>query len=63
MGRILYEDTLKNTPDEMLSMDDKPYREPNSVHITDDWDTMMEDFLDDFDDYQDVNFPTTDDDY
>lgn len=63
MGRILYEDTLKNTPDEMLAADDRPYIEPNSVHITDDWDTMIEDFIDDFDDYQDVNFPSADDDY
>ena len=64
MGRVLYEDTLKNNMViNMSPSDDKPYKEPNSVHIGDDWDTMMEDFIDDFDDYQDVNFPNMDDDY
>lgn len=64
MGRILYEDTLNNNSDNSINaMDDKPYNEPNSVHIGDDWDTMIEDFIDDFDDYQDVNFPSIDDDY
>jgi len=48
---------------DILSMDDKTYREPNSVHITDDWDTLMEDFLDDFDDYNDIDFPSTDEDF
>lgn len=64
MGRILYEDTLKNNVVvNMAAPDEKPYKEPNSVHIGDDWDTMMEDFIDDFDDYQDLNFPSVDDDY
>ena len=64
MGRVLYEDTLKNdVPVNISAADDKPYNEPNSVHIGDDWDTMMEDFIDDFDDYQDVSFPNVDDDY
>ncbi len=25
--------------------------EPNSVHITDDWDTQMEEYFDDFEDF------------
>ncbi len=49
--------------DEYRSMEDGGYREPNSLHISDDWDTLMEDFLDDFEDYQDVDFPKPDEDY
>lgn len=63
MGKNHFEENAQKL-DDVFSMDDNtPYREPNSIHITDDWDTMMEDFIDDFDDYRDVNFPTTDDDY
>jgi len=63
MGQVLYEDTLAKNAKSMLAMDDKPYSEPKSVQIADEWDTQIEDFVDDFDDYQDVNFPNTDDDY
>lgn len=42
---------------------DESYKEPNSVHITEDWDTMMEDFYDDYEDFQDVDFPSPDEDY
>jgi len=62
MGRVFYEGDSSKKIDELSAMDDKPYTEPNSLHITDDWDTMMEDYLDDFDDYQDISFPTPDDD-
>ena len=62
MGRLFYEDASHENQNEQFSMDEKPYHEPNSVHISEDWDTIMEDFLDDFDDYQDVNFPRIDDD-
>ncbi|MDH5229996.1 MAG: hypothetical protein OEZ58_06895 [Gammaproteobacteria bacterium] len=41
---------------------DDGYREPNSVHITEDWDTMMEEFYDDYEDFGDVDFPAVDDD-
>ena len=61
MARVDHLET-NNTESEFLSMDDSFYKEPNSVHISEDWDTIMEDFLDDFDDYQDVNFPRIDDD-
>jgi len=63
MGQLYYKEAAEGGHEEAISMDDKMYREPNSVHISDDWDTIMEDFLDDFDDYQDINLPTNDDDY
>ena len=63
MGRVLYEDTLNTTSGEKSSRDDKTFHEPNSVHLADDWNTSVEDFIDDFDDYQDLNFPAMDDDY
>jgi len=63
MGQLYYKDAADSGREEAISMDDKTYREPNSVHISDDWDTIMEDFLDDFDDYQDLNMPTNDEDY
>ncbi len=30
---------------------DEARLEPNSVHITDDWDTQMEEYFDDFEDF------------
>ncbi|HFE39158.1 MAG TPA: hypothetical protein ENK06_12190 [Gammaproteobacteria bacterium] len=63
MGRVLYEDTFEPASDDLSSFDDKMYREPNSVHLAEDWNTSMEDFIDDFDDYQDLNFPNLDDEY
>lgn len=64
MGQLYYKDfASESVRKEAMSVDDKTYREPNSVHITDEWDTIMEDFLDDFDEYQDVNAPSNDDDY
>ena len=68
MGQLYYKDTAsagasEGVREEAVSMDDKTYREPSSVHISDEWDTIMEDFLDDFDDYQDMNLPSNDDDY
>ncbi|MDX1811467.1 MAG: hypothetical protein R3240_05940 [Gammaproteobacteria bacterium] len=62
MARLNYEESPRGDA-EYLSMDDKTYREPNSVHISDEWDTLMEDFLDDFDDYTDVDFPSPDDEF
>lgn len=38
-------------------LDDQRYSEPMSVQITDDWDTMMEEYLDDIDDFGDMDFP------
>jgi len=38
-------------------------RDNDSVYISEDWDTMMEEFYDDYEDFQDVDFPTLDDDY
>jgi len=61
MGRVCYKDGPQ-TEEEYKAAEDKTYNEPASVYITDDWDTAMEDFMDDFDDYQDINFPTSDDD-
>ncbi len=63
MGQLYYKDASENGKEEAFSLDDKVYNEPNSVHISDDWDTIMEDFLDDFDDYQDFSMPNNDDDY
>ncbi len=61
MGQLYYKDAGHGGREEAISMDDKSYREPNSVYISEEWDTMMEDFLDDFDDYQDLGFPSSDD--
>ncbi len=64
MGQLYYKEfDSEKVREEAMSMDDKTYREPNSVHISDEWDTIMEDFLDDFDDYQDGMFPSNDEDY
>jgi hypothetical protein len=64
MGQLYYKDaSFGAVKEEAVSVDDKVYREPNSVHISDEWDTIMEDFLDDFDDYQDLGASNNDDDY
>ena len=63
MGRMHYDNSPQGDSGDFLSMDDGVYREPNSLHISEDWDTLMEDFLDDFEDYTDVDFPTPDDDF
>ncbi|MDH3325658.1 MAG: hypothetical protein OEM38_02935 [Gammaproteobacteria bacterium] len=63
MGQLYYKEASEGGREEAISMDDKVYREPNSVHISDDWDTIMEDFLDDFEDYQDTGLPPSNDDY
>jgi len=62
MGRVYYKDGPGDISNERLAAEDTQYKEPSSLHITEEWDTIMEDFLDDFDDYQDVNFPSSDDD-
>lgn len=62
MGRMHYEEPSASEFEEFIPMDDKVYREPSSVHLSEDWDTLMEDFLDDFDDYHDLDFPTPDED-
>ncbi len=41
---------------------DEVYREPDSVHISSDWDTVMDDFYDDCD-YLDFEPPLLDDDF
>lgn len=41
--------------------DDIP-NEPTSIFISDEWDVINDDFLDDFDDLGDIDFPTLDDD-
>ena len=56
MGKVYY----KDGQNEVKAADENTYTEPASVYITEDWDTLMEDFLDDFDDYQDVSFPSDD---
>jgi len=63
MGQLYYQEGVQKPREDAVSLDDKNYHEPNSVHISEDWDTIMEDFLDDFDDYQDINMPTNDDEY
>jgi len=62
MDRVYYSDGPEDVPNKHIAVDDTQYNEPASLHITEEWDTIMEDFLDDFDDYQDVNFPSSDDD-
>lgn len=62
MARMHYDESSRNDGD-IFSMDDGAYREPNSLHISDEWDTLMEDFLDDFDDYNDIDFPSADDEF
>ena len=37
--------------------------EPKSIYLDDDWDTMMEDFGDEYDEFNDIDFPTLDDDF
>ena len=61
MARVYYKDSEHDSV-KMKASEDSTYNEPASVYITEDWDKLMEDFLDDFDDYQDVNFPYIDDD-
>jgi len=64
MGQLYFKDMgLGGGSEEAMSTDDKIYHEPNSVHISDDWDTIMEDFLDDYDEHQDMNGSSNDEDY
>jgi len=37
--------------------------EPSTIFISDDWDVIGEDYLDDYDDLGDLDFPSLDDDY
>lgn len=62
MGRVHYEESSASEFEDFKPVEENVYREPISVHFSEDWDTLMEDFLDDFDDYQDVDFPAADDD-
>lgn len=41
---------------------EESYKEPSSVYITENWDTMMEEYYDDYDDFHDIDMPTPDDD-
>lgn len=41
---------------------EESYKEPASVYITESWDTMMEEYYDEYDDFQDIDVPTPDDD-
>ncbi len=45
-----------------MRMDDA-YKEPISIQIDDEWDTMMEEYFDEIDDFQDIDFPRLDNDY
>jgi len=63
MGRVLYESMLDSLSGGIVAKDDKTYSEPNSVRVTEDWNTSIEDYGEDYDDYQDLNFPTVDDDF
>ncbi|MDH5377225.1 MAG: hypothetical protein OEX00_02745 [Gammaproteobacteria bacterium] len=51
-----------DTGDDSMYLEEN-FRDGESVYITEDWDTMMEEFYDDYEDFQDVDFPTLDDDY
>ena len=46
---------------ESYSFDDS-YIEPNSGQLGEDWDTMMEEFFDEYEDFRDVNVPSSDED-
>jgi len=61
MARVLYEDMMDS--EGQMSMGESIPKEVNSVAANDEWNTVMEDFVDDYDDYQDLNFPELDDDY
>jgi len=37
------------------------YREPDSLHITGDWDILVDDYYDDYDDFLDFEPPMMDD--
>ncbi len=60
MGKAQHENASQAKFEDLMSIDDNVYREPHSVNITENWETSMEDFLDDFEDYQDIDFPTPD---
>lgn len=61
MARVLYEDMMDS--EGRMSMGESIPKDVNSVAANDDWNTAMEDFSDDYDDYQDLNFPDMDDDF
>ncbi|MDH5545936.1 MAG: hypothetical protein OEZ43_10100 [Gammaproteobacteria bacterium] len=47
--------------EESYSFEDS-YFEPTSGQLGEDWDTLMEEYFDDYEDFKDVNFPDSDDD-
>ena len=47
--------------EESYSFDDS-YIEPRSGQLGEDWDTMMEEFFDEYEDFRDINIPSSDDD-
>lgn len=42
---------------------DDAYKEPKSIQIDDEWDTNMEEYFDEIEDFQDIDFPRLDNDY
>jgi len=42
---------------------EESYKEPVSIQITDDWDTVMDDYYDEYDDFNDIDLPHADDDF
>lgn len=63
MARVLYEDMLDSTSGGQVAIEAKTSVDTGTSFATDEWNTTMEDFSDDFDDYQDLSFPSMDDDY
>lgn len=63
MARVLYEDMMDS--EGRMSVGESTLKDVNSISVAanDEWNTVMEDFADDIDDYQDLNFPDMDDDY
>jgi hypothetical protein len=48
--------------EESYSFDDS-HMEPNPGQLGDDWDTMMEEYFDDYEDFRDIDMPSSDDEY
>jgi len=51
----------QQTQDENYRFEES-YKEPASAQITDDWDTVMDDYYDEYEDFNDVDIPNVDDD-
>jgi len=49
--------------EESYTFEDSYFEQNSSAQLGDDWDTMMDEFLDDYEDFSDVDFPARDDDF